>query len=365
MACGGDAPAPADAAVMPDTATTLDAAPFDGAAKSPPEDATDDLAVDAPAADVAPDAPVAYPRPTYRSIAETGLYADLPGKTLAPAPLAFAPTHVLWSDGAHKRRWLGLPPGTRVDTSDMDHWQFPIGTKLWKEFASPDGVLLETRLIERYGPGAEDYWMGTFVWTADQSDALFAVDGQSDINGTQHDAPAQKLCGACHRGDAGRVLGFSAIQLSRPRRDAGDLTLTTLAASELLSAPPAPGVDFPVPGEPDTVAALGYLHANCGHCHNLHGTSWPDTQMVLRLRVSERDPAQSELVKSVVGGKLQSWRVPEFTTRVVAGHPELSAILARMSRRGSKDQMPPLATEVVDPVGVDLVTRWVTSLAPP
>ena len=23
-----------------------------------------------------------------------------------------------------------------------------------------------------------------------------------------------------------------------------------------------------VPGDPSTVAALGYLHANCSHCHN-------------------------------------------------------------------------------------------------
>jgi hypothetical protein len=390
-ACSGEAPArldadaavdaasEGDAAAVPVDATPVDAAsvdaapvdaaPFDGTAKSPSGDAGDDVPADAPAADAGPEAgpdvPVAYPRPDYQSIGETGLYAELASKTLAAAPAAFAPTHVLWSDGAHKRRWIQLPPGTLVDSSDMDHWQFPIGTKLWKEFASPEGVLLETRLIERYGPGTEDYWMGSFVWTADQSDARFAIDGQNDINGTRHDAPAQKLCGACHRGDAGRVLGFSAIQLSRPQRDASDVTLTTLAASGLLSAPPPASIDFPVPGDADTAAALGYLHANCGHCHNLNGTSWPDTQMVLRLRVSERDPAQSELVKTVVGGKLQAWRDPAFTTRVVPGHPELSAVLARMSRRGSRDQMPPLATELVDPTGIDLVTRWVASLPTP
>jgi hypothetical protein len=34
--------------------------------------------------------------------------------------------------------------------------------------------------------------------------------------------------------------------------------------------------------DPATTAALGYLHANCGHCHNQNGTSWPDTQMMLR-----------------------------------------------------------------------------------
>jgi cytochrome c553 len=294
-------------------------------------------------------------------LSETGIFGDPGTRTPASDLVPFAPTHVLWSDGATKRRWVRLPAGTRVDTSEMDHWQFPIGTRFWKEFASPQGVLLETRLIERYGPGPEDYWMGAFVWNAEQTQATFAIDGQSNINGTQHDAPAQKVCGACHRGDKGRVLGFSAIQLSRP----GDgTTLQSLAQAQLLTAPPPAGVDYPVPGAPETAAALGYLHANCGHCHNMNGTSWPDTQMVLRLRVTERDPAQSELWKTIVGQMLNKWQNPSYTLRAVSGHPEQSAVLGRMMNRTMGDAMPPLATEAVDPDGVDLITRWIRSLGP-
>ena len=85
----------------------------------------------------------------------------------------------------------------------MDHWQFPVGTKVWKEFAR-QGAALETRLIERYGPGPEDYWMGAFVWAPDGDDATFAEAGSADINGTTHDAPAAKCCLSCHRGEKGR-----------------------------------------------------------------------------------------------------------------------------------------------------------------
>jgi cytochrome c553 len=240
----------------------------------------------------------------------------------------------------------------------MDHWIFPIGTKFWKEF-SRNGVLLETRLIERYGAGPEDYWMGAFVWNGAQTDATFAVDGASNINGTEHDAPAQKNCGACHRGDPGRVLGLSAIQLSRP--DHGP-TLGDLASAGLLSHPPPGGVDYPVPGDPITAAALGYLHANCGHCHNENGTSWPDTQMVLRLNVGERDAASSQLVTSLVGKTLQYWRGGAVTLRVAPGDPDASAVAARMHTRGSKDQMPPLATEIVDLDGFVLVRDWIKQL---
>lgn len=356
---GGSAcPSGAGPAVVPeDGGTAADITAADRPAT--PDDADDaraEASADVPADLPPPPAP--YARPDYQSLFETGLYADPTVRLVSGDLMAFAPTHELWSDGAEKRRWLSLPPGTQIDTSQMDHWSFPVGTKLWKEF-SQGGVLLETRLIERYGTGPEDYWMGAFVWNADQSDARFAVDGQADINGTHHDAPAQKNCGACHRGEPGRVLGFSAIQLSR---DGDGPTLKELAAARLLSHPPAGAADYPVPGDARTVAALGYLHANCGHCHNMNGTSWPDTQVVMRLRVSERDPATSELYTSMVGKKLQYWRGGAITLRVSPGDPAASAVTTRMFIRGSKDQMPPLATEVVDDLGFTLVRDWIAAL---
>ena len=333
---------------------------------------SDGLTADGSSADADasfPPPPGPYPRPVYTSLADTGLFADTDAKRVADDAMPFEPTYWLWSDGADKRRWLRLPPGTQIDTTAMDHWVFPIGTKLWKEF-SLGGVLLETRLIERYGEGPEDYWMGAFVWNADQTEAILAPDGQADINGTPHDAPAQKDCLACHRGDAGRVLGFSAVQLSRAADDKRvGPTLTDLARRNLLTAPPDPAdagstPPFSVPGDPVTVAALGYLHANCGHCHNKNGTAWPDTQMVLRLTTHETDAQSSDVYKSLVGVTLQYWRGGAITQRVVPADPDASAIVARMSARGNKDQMPPLATESTDATGISKVRAWIASLPP-
>jgi hypothetical protein len=336
-----DAPPEIDSAAAADAATDL----------TVPPDAAPDLARDYPPP------PVAYARPRYVHLAETGIFGGTP---LAPAVdlLEFKPTHVLWSDGADKRRWLRLPPGTRIDTSDMNHWVFPIGTQLFKEF-SRNGVKLETRLIERYGPDPEDYWMGAFVWTGDQGDAVFAEDGAKDINGTNHDAPPQKLCRSCHAGDAGRVLGFSALQLSR--EDSG-MTLEAAARAGLLSSPPPAGARYRAPGDEPTAAALGYLHANCGHCHNPLGTSWPDTTMLLRLDVGETTPEATGIYRSAIGQKLTYFRHPTITTRVVPGDPEASAVIFRMKSRVMKEGMPPIATEIVDPVGIDLVTHWIQSL---
>ena len=83
----------------------------------------------------APSSPPAQLSAVPARLTETGLYADLRADALAPGVLPYRPQFELWSDGASKRRWISLPPGTRIDTSDMDSWQFPEGTKLWKEFS--------------------------------------------------------------------------------------------------------------------------------------------------------------------------------------------------------------------------------------
>src|SRR5882672_4468441 len=91
-------------------------------------------------------------------LSATGLFADLPSESLVEGVVAYRPQFELWSDGASKRRWIYLPPGTRIDSSDMDAWQFPEGTKFWKEFTR-DGVRVETRLLHKVGPQAGD-WVG-------------------------------------------------------------------------------------------------------------------------------------------------------------------------------------------------------------
>lgn len=299
------------------------------------------------------------PRPTYTKLSETGLYANFETRALASDVMAYSPAYSLWADGADKARWLSVPPGSKLDTGDIDHWRFPVGTRVWKEF-SLAGVPLETRLIERHGAGPDDYWMGSFVWRADGSDAELRAQGAADVLGTEHDVPSQEQCLACHRGEPGRILGFSAIQLAG-RSAAGGLDLAQLAADGWLSAPPG-NAGHDVAGDEPAQAALGYLHANCGHCHNQHGSAWPDTQLVLRLSYAEDAPGESVLLQSVVRQPLQYFRDPRRPLRVVPGAPEESALLARMELRGPREQMPPLGSERVDAEGVAQVRRWIVSL---
>ncbi len=297
-----------------------------------------------------------------RYLSQTGLYADIATQTFAPDLLEFEPRYKLWSDGAEKRRWLRLPAGARIDTSDLEHWLLPVGAQLFKEFRAPDGTLLETRLIEHVastGNDALDYWMGAFAWRADASDAVFVPDGASNVNGTQHDVPTASNCRTCHQGEPGHALGLSALQLFGP---GPGVRLADLTQRGLLSNAPPADAAYVVPGDATTAAALGYIHANCGHCHNPRGAARPDVDMTLRLDLVAATPEATTIYRNTVSVPLFRFSHDGYTVRVSPGDPAASAILFRMSIRGVGQQMPPLATEVPDPSGLTSVSSWISSL---
>ncbi len=280
----------------------------------------------------------------------TGLYQPGTTETLAPDVRPFRPRFELWSDGAAKQRFIQLPPGTQIDTSDMDSWQFPAGTKLWKEFAR-DGVRVETRLLQRSSHG----WLGVaYLWQSDGRDALATPYGAIDALGTSHDVPASNECNACHAGRNSHVLGFSAVQLAEAAEPLA-LNLDELVRQGLVSDPPA--ATPRIPGNDTEQAALGYLHANCSHCHNASRPKRdgarcfdPENELDFTLRASE--------------GLTVTETATYRTTRehVEPGRPGDSNLLALVNQRSRFRSMPPLASEVVDQAAVALLRRWIEGM---
>lgn len=288
-------------------------------------------------------------------LSETGLYADIATDTIADNVLAFAPAYALWTDAAEKRRFLYLPPNRTIDTSDMDHWAFPVGTKAWKEF-SRDGVRVETRLLEKTERG---WLMLAYVWNVERTEALATLTPIENALGTEHDVPSRGQCLECHGGQPDRLLGFSAIQLSHNN---GGLTLAQLIADNRLSDPPA--VPFTLPGDALDQATLGMLHANCGSCHTPGTVAFERADgMELWLTVDSLSAvATTTSYRTTVGVDLTYFEHASFSQRIVAGEPEQSALWFRMGSRGGEAQMPPLGTELVDTVGVDRLSQWIRRL---
>jgi hypothetical protein len=323
-------------------------------------------------------------------LSETGLYSDAAGKVVARENLSFSPQYPLWTDGATKRRWIYLPPGTSIDAADPDAWVFPVGTKLWKEFSF--GKPVETRLIERLPDGSWRFL--AYVWKADGSDAelapvrgvrgVVAIKAATAVAAGQdtvrHDVPSRMDCGACHEGQPSPVLGFSALQLSPDRdplaphataRVAGDVDLRLLMDRGLVRGLPAsyrrtpPRIAAPTPRER---AVLGYLHANCGHCHNDRGPL-AELGMNLSIRLAPAHGAVPGALLTAVG-QASSYPLPGtiesgLYARIANGSPGESVLVQRMVSRQPAVQMPPLGTHVVDREALRLVMQWIReSLAP-
>jgi hypothetical protein len=320
-----------------------------------PQAAPGDAAMDA---DVPLDAETDAARPSPADeftgpplLSETGLYADLSSGTLAEGVMPYRVRFELWSDGAEKQRWFWLPPGTRIDTSDPDRWQFPVGTRAWKEFRV-GGVRVETRFLYKAAP---DRWENVaYVWRPDGSDADARPEGVVDAFGTMHDVPDTRGCFDCHRGADG-LIGIGAIQLSTGEPD--DL-LARLIAADLLTTPidPAPSI----PGSTLDQEALGYLHANCGHCHDDAHPLGAVRTLRMRLPLGLSDPLDAPAYTTAVGVEMQH-TIHGTTIGIVAGDAAASQIYARMIDRDGF-AMPPRGTELVDPNGSELIRAWIDSL---
>jgi len=285
---------------------------------------------------------------------ETGLYADAGTLTVDTAHPPFVPQYPLWTDGATKRRWISLPPGSAIDATDPDAWVFPAGTRLWKEFSFA-GQRVETRYIERRADGQWLY--AAYAWSADGRTAqLVPASGKRGAyplgGGRSHTIPAVSDCKVCHQGGRSEVLGFGLIQLS------GELD-GLIARGLLVNLPQSARAVRWTTASATERAALGYLHGNCGHCHNEQG---PLRSVGLFLRQSASDG--SGLAVASTFDQPVKKPAPGLSAdailRIEPGHPERSALIKRMASRYPPLQMPPLGTELVDREAVDLLERWIT-----
>lgn len=315
-------------------------------------------------------------------LSETGLIQGVGDRQIRAQNLPFTPQYPLWSDGTTKRRWISLPPGTTIDASRSDAWEFPRGTRLWKEFSF--GRPIETRLIERLANGSWRY--ATYVWKEDGSDAVLApLEGMpalavSGAPGGKYPILSEADCRACHEPAPVPALGFSALQLSsdadplapnRQARATGDLDLHALVSRGLVRNLAADARKTPpriAAATPTARAALGYLHANCGHCHN-QSSSDPLVPVSLSLaQPAVPTPAASAAILASVVGVAGSYRMPgsaEARLLIAPGQPERSVLALRMRSRNPQTQMPPLGTRVADAQGLALVDRWISEMPPP
>jgi len=188
-----------------------------------------------------------------RKLSESGLFQSVKGHVMEPALIPYSVNAVLWSDGAAKQRWLGLPPETKIDYTTKRGWNFPDKTVIVKSFfidteeGNPESRRwIETRFLTKQG----SEWFGySYAWNDEQTegslieskgmDREFAVkvakskehpDGVKKLNWHY---PSRAECMVCHSRAANWVLGFTELQMNK-EHDYGDVKENQLAVFERL-----------------------------------------------------------------------------------------------------------------------------------
>jgi hypothetical protein len=146
--------------------------------------------------------------------------------------------------------------------------------------------------------------------------------------------------------------------------------LNYLVANKLLKRFPKVLLEKPpriTAATPIERTALGYLHGNCGHCHNDVG-SLKNLEFALRHVMSDPPSAPERAIATAVGRKITKeapGQTPDALLRVEPRHPERSLLMQRMSSRYAALQMPPVGTVILDEEAIALVSRWIAESGAP
>ena len=308
-------------------------------------------------------------------LSQTGLFTDLANLTPASGLIEYDLNIPFWSDGALKRRWVGIPSNVNVTFAASEPWTFPVGTVIVKHFemelteGNPGTRRrLETRLLVRDANG----WQGfTFKWNAAQTDAQLLAGADTDTltvnlagGGSvtwDYSYPSRTDCLLCHTSAANFALGLGTRQMNRDF-DYGAVTdnqLRTLNHINYFSTNiGAPTQYEAYPALDDTNASIAtraraYLAVNCSQCHQPNG----GTPVDLDLRFDTADASMNALDVAPTQGALGLQNA-----RIVAPGVKESSVLWERIRRLDSTRMPPVGTRRVDEEAVDLIGTWIDGL---
>ncbi|WP_417449131.1 SO2930 family diheme c-type cytochrome [Kordiimonas sp.] len=331
-----------------------------------------------PVAAAVNDAALMSARPA-KLLSEYGLFTDAALQAPAEGVVPYGLITPLFTDYAHKYRFVYVPKGTKASYDGKEVMHFPTGSALLKTFAYPadfrspekDIRLIETRLLIRQEKGWNAW---AYVWDAALGDAVLKVAGKTlpvswlDETGaersTNYVVPNKNQCKGCHTLDkVFSPIGPKARNLNR------DFTYTSGTANQLdhwsalglLEGAPASGDAPKVPEFDDAAAPLdararAYLDINCAHCHRLEG---PASTSGLFLTWDEDNKTTWGYKKRPVAAGRGSGGL---AYDIMPGEPENSILVYRLNSVDPGVMMPEVGRTMVHTEGVALLKEWIASI---
>lgn len=306
--------------------------------------------------------------------------------------LPFEPASPLFSDYAHKKRFVWMPKNTKATyNTDGKIMELPVGAVLIKTFyydnvqnISPAGGtrIIETRLMIRKANG----WIfANYIWNTAQTDAVYNMAGEftqvswkdenNVVKSTNYKIPNSVQCMVCHKN---RVIdGIHTIDTFIPigikpqnlnfDYNYGDETKNQLTKwieagylEDNFSLPAAENtvINYMDTAKPLELRVRSYVDANCAHCHmdNRHCDYRP-----MRFAFLETANNRANLGVCVNTEDMQDLPV-EMTKIVSPQRPQESMLYYRINTTDEAYMMPLHGRSIIHEEGVALIAQWINSL---
>ncbi|WP_323787535.1 Ig-like domain-containing protein [Psychroserpens sp.] len=311
----------------------------------------------------------------YQTLSEYNFFeGNLNDLDPVPGVLPYDLNSPLFSDYAHKKRFVWMPDGTIANyNSDHTPLDFPVGAMLIKNFfydnVQPGNTtkIIETRLMFMTDSGWD---FAKYVWNDDQTEATFTDDGSfvnvdwienGSTNSVNYRIPSRNECFTCHNKFGTPIPIGPKPQNLNKNYNYADGSFNQLSkwveVGYLENNVPASivsTVDWENTSLPLELRVRSYLDINCAHCHSEESYC---EYRPLRLAFNEND---NDVNKGVC--VTPDTQISPYTHIISSGQIDKSILHFRISSTEEQYRMPLLGRTLQHAEGVRLVEEWINSL---
>lgn len=314
---------------------------------------------------------------------------DLKNQNPALNVLPYEPASSLFSDYAHKKRFVWMPIGSKATfVEDYKTLDLPVGAALIKSFfyenVQPDNTtkIIETRVMIKKSDG----WIfADYVWNNEQTEAYFDLNGSNValswkddnnvIKSVNYRIPNQVQCNVCHKfkETIDGVYYEQQVPIGiKPQNLNFSLTYGNQTKNQLLkwveqgylesdfSLPSAENtiVNYNDTSKPLELRVRSYFDINCSHCHNTNGHC---DYRPMRFPFHETKNNLTNMGVCVNTDDVQDF--PAALSKIVTpGNIERSMLYYRINTENENYRMPLHGRTIIHEEGIQLVEDWINSL---